>query len=149
MTIKSKKVNDVKKYLFDLWETTHFVKINNTVFNTDNTTLTYNFDTHVFEIFKSTDITFEKAILSVKKEDIITINNQTIILDDDIKSIIDSNWKTSAYMKINGFLFSMSECYNLFISNELIIYNEGGCNEVTRINIEDINSLIIDEKKVL
>lgn len=148
--MKSKKlVKDVKEYLFDLWEATHFVKINDKVFDANITVLTYDIEKQCFEIFRLTDYNFENAIWTVKKEDVITVNNQTIILPTDVKNIINERWKTADYIKINGFLFSTDECYNLFISNKLTIYNEGGYAEVTYINIEEINSLIIDEEKVL
>ena len=146
MAINRKKVIDIKEYLFDLWETTHFVKINNTVFNADITILTYDIEKQCFEIFRLTDYNFENTIWTVKKEDVITINNQKIILDAEIKNIINERWKTARCMKINNFLFFMNECYNLFISNKLLIYRHG---VGTEINVEEINSLIIDEERVL
>lgn len=146
MAINRKKVSDIKEYLFDLWETTHFVKINNTVFNADTTILTYDIEKQCFEIFRLTDYNFENTIWTVKKEDVITINNQKIILDAEIKNIINERWKTARCMKINNFLFFMNECYNLFISNKLLIYRHG---VGTEINVEEINSLIIDEERVL
>lgn len=142
----SRKISDIKEYLFDLWETTHFVKINNTVFNADTTILTYNIDKQYFELFRLTNDDFENPILSFKKEDVITVNNQKIILDDDVKNIINERWKTARCMKINNFLFFMNECYNLFISNKLLIYRHG---VGTEINVEEIDSLIIDEERVL
>lgn len=148
--MKNKKlVKDMKDFLFDLWETNHFVKINNTVCNADATILAYDAEKQCFEIYRLTDYNLENVILTVKKEDVIYVNDQEIISDVDLKNIINERWKTSKYIKINGFLFSTNECYNLFISNKLTIYNEGGYAEVTFINIEEINSLIIDEEKVL
>lgn len=146
MAINRKKVSDIKEYLFDLWETTHFVKINNTVFNTDLAILTYDIEKQCFEIFHLADYNFENAIWTVKKEDVITVNNQKIILNVDVKNIINERWKTARCIKINNFLFFMNECYNLFISDKLLIYRHG---VGTEINVDEINSLIIDEEKVL
>lgn len=145
--MKSKKlVKDVKEYLFDLWETTCFVKINNTVYNTDTTILTYYAENQCFELYRLTDYNFENVIWTVKKEDVIYINDQEIISDVDLKNIISERWKTAECMKINNFLFVMNECYNLFISNKLLIYRHG---VGTEINVDEISSLIIDEEKVL
>lgn len=145
--MKSKKlVKDVKEYLFDLWETNHFVKINNTVCNANTTILAYDAENQCFEIYRFTDYNFENVIWTVKKEDVIYINDQEIISDADLKNIINERWKTAECMKINNFLFVMNECYNLFISNKLLIYRHG---VGTEINVDEINSLIIDEEKVL
>lgn len=147
MTInRKKKISDIKEYLLDLWETTHFVKINNTIFNANITILTYHIEKQCFEIFRSSDYNFENAIWITKKEDVITVNNQKIILNDDVKNIINERWKTARCMKINNFLFFMNECYNLFISDKLLIYRHG---VGTEINVDEINSLIIDEERVL
>ena len=146
MTINRKKISDIKEYLFDLWETTHFVKINNTIFDANITILTYNIEKQCFEIFRSSDYNFENAIWVAKKEDVITVNNQKIIRNDDVKNIINERWKTARCMKINNFLFFMNECYNLFISDKLLIYRHG---VGTEINVDEINSLIIDEERML
>lgn len=148
--MKSKKlVRDVKKYLFDLWEKTHFVKINDKVFDTIITVLTYDIEKQCFEIFRLTDYNFEYAIWIVKKEDVITINNQTIILPIDIKNIINERWKTADYIKINGFSFCTEECFALFTLDKLLILNEEEGTDVASINIKEISSLIIDKERVL
>ena len=145
--MKSKKlVKDVKNFLFDLWETRPFVKINNTVYNTDTTILTYDAEKQCFEIYRLTDYNLENVIWTIKKEDVIYVNDQKIISDVDLKNIINERWTTANCMKINNFLFIMNECYNLFISDKLLIYRHG---VGTEINVEEINSLIIDEERVL
>jgi hypothetical protein len=147
--MKNKKlVRDVKEYLFDLWEATYFVKINNKVFNTNITILTYDIEKQCFEIFHLTDYNFENAIWTVKKENVITVNNQEIIRHDNIKNIINERWKTADYIKINGFSFCTEECFTLFTLDKLKILNEGGFTEVASINIKEISSLIIDEEVI-
>ena len=147
--MKNKKlVRDVKEYLFDLWETTSFVKINNTVFNTNITILTYDIEKQCFEIFHLTDYNFENAIWTVKKENVITVNNQEIIRHDNIINIINERWKTADYIKINGFSFCTEKCFTLFTLDKLKILNEDGFTEVASINITEISSLIIDEEVI-
>lgn len=68
---------------------------------------------------------------------------------EEFKNLIRRKWKTSDYIKINGFSFCTEECFILFTPDNLIILNEGGFTEVANIKMKDINSLIIDEKEML
>lgn len=166
------KLNELKDFLFDLWETTYFVRINGQVFNTGRTVLTYEDEAAIFEIFNITDKDFEHALWSIKKENIKTVNNKTVISNKYIKTTIDMKWdssywmkskklvrdvkeylfdlwKTADYIKINGVSFCTEECFILFTLDKLTILNEGGFTEVASIYIKEISSLIIDEERVL
>lgn len=149
MANKRKKVNDIKEYLFNLWKTIHFVNINELVFNTSSTVLAYNPDTQVFEIFPSSDTELEKAIWTVKKDDIITINNQEIILNAEIKNIINNKWATSEWIKINGFTFFTDECFQLFTCYSLMIFDYKTDKQIINILINDINSLETNNEVIL
>lgn len=149
MAISRKKVTDMKEYLFTLWETTYHVNINDKVFYTNDKVITYDSEDELFEIFYTTDRDFEHAIYAFRKEDVITINNEIIIREDMLKNIINRNWTSSFWMKINGFLFFMNDCYQITTDEVLIIYNKETYRKITSICLKEINSLIIDEEVIL
>ena len=144
-----KQVSDIKEYLFDLWETTYCVNINDKVFYTNDKVMTYDSEDELFEIFYTTDTNFEHAIYAFRKEDVRTINNETIIQNDVLKNIINRNWTSSYWMKINGFLFFMGDCYQITTDEVLIIFNKETYRKITSICLKDINSLIIDDEVIL
>lgn len=146
MKINYIRLNELKNFLFDLWETTYFVRINGQVFNTDNTVLTYEDADAIFEIFNITDRDFEHALWSIKKENIKTVNNKPVISNKYIATTINMKWDSSHWMKINGFLFFMSNCCQITTDEDLLIYNK---ETLTSICLKEINSLIIDDEVIL
>lgn len=63
--------------------------------------------------------------------------------------MIAKEWKDTHWMKINGFLFFMSECYQKSTDTVLIIYDKGTDIVITSIDIREIKSLIIDGEVIL
>lgn len=53
------------------------------------------------------------------------------------------------WMKINGFLFFMCDCYQVTTDTVLIIYDKETDRKITSICIKEINSLIIDDEVIL
>lgn len=62
---------------------------------------------------------------------------------------IAKEWKSSIWMKINGFLFFMYDCYQISTDTVLIIYDKETDRTITSISIKEINSLIIDNEVIL
>ena len=63
--------------------------------------------------------------------------------------MIATEWKDTHWMKINGFLFFMSDCYQISTDTVLIIYDKETDRTITSISIKEINSLIIDNEVIL
>lgn len=146
---KSEKVKNIKEYLFTLWETTDCVNINDKIFYTNDKVMTYDSKNELFEIFYTTDIDFKNAIWAFRKEDVRTVNNKIIIQKDVLKNIINKNWTSSYWMKINGFLFFMHDCYQINTDTVLIIYDKATNSKITSICLKEITSLIIDDEVIL
>ena len=147
MTVR-KKIENIKEYLFTLWETTYCVNINDNKFYTNDKIMTYDSENKLFEIFYNTDKDFEKPIYAFRKEDVKTINNTVIIQNDEIRYIINKKWSKSYWMKINGFLFFISDCYQIITDTVLIIYVKDTNIKITSICLTEINSLIIDDEVI-
>lgn len=143
-----KKIENIKEYLFTLWETTYCVNINDKIFYTNDKVMTYDSEDKLFEIFYNTDKDFKKPIYAFREEDVRTINNTIIIQIDKIKNIINRNWMSSCWMKINGFLFFMHDCYQIITDTVLIIYVKDTNIKITSICLKEINSLIIDDEVI-
>lgn len=68
---------------------------------------------------------------------------------EEVVKMIAKEWKASHWMKINGFLFFMCDCYQISTNTVLIIYDKETDIAITSIDIRDINSLIIDNEVIL
>lgn len=68
---------------------------------------------------------------------------------NELTKIITKKWRTSYWMKINGFLFFMYDCYQVSTDTVLIIYDKESDRKITSICIKEINSLIIDDEVIL
>lgn len=64
----------------------------------------------------------------------------------ELREIIEHKWNTSYWMRINGFLFFMSNCCQITTDENLLIYKQ---ETLTSICLKDINSLIIDDEVIL
>lgn len=73
-------VDDLEKYLFNLWETNKFVTINEIKFNTTEYVIAYDMLSEQFEIYSENDFYYEHLICSFLIPGIRTINNQIIIM---------------------------------------------------------------------
>ena len=67
---------------------------------------------------------------------------------EELKDMIKKEWKTSDYMKINGFTFDMEKCDSLITNHLLIIYDKETNRTVSSILITKIHSLIIDNEVI-
>ena len=67
----------------------------------------------------------------------------------EVVKMIAKKWKSSYWMKINGFLFSMYDCYQISTDTVLIIYDKETDRPITSIYIKEINSVIIDNEVIL
>lgn len=68
---------------------------------------------------------------------------------EEVVKMIAKEWKTSYWMKINGFLFFMHDCYQITTDTILIIFDKKTDRNITSIHIKEINSLIIDDEVIL
>ncbi len=67
----------------------------------------------------------------------------------EVAKMIAKKWKSSTWMKINGFLFFMYDCYQITTDTVLIIYDKETDRTITSTSIKEINSLIIDNEVIL
>lgn len=77
--IEVHEVENVKDYLFDLWEKTYQVAINDIVFDTKKINLAYDCETDIMEIYLSSDTHLENVLGSFNVNQIKTINNAVIV----------------------------------------------------------------------
>nr|DAX05104.1 MAG TPA: hypothetical protein [Caudoviricetes sp.] len=77
--IEMHEVENVKDYLFDLWEKTYQVAINDIVFDTEKINLAYDYETDIMEIYLSSDTHLENVLGSFNVNQIKTINNAVIV----------------------------------------------------------------------
>ena len=68
---------------------------------------------------------------------------------EEVVKMIAKKWKASHWMKINGFLFFMYDCYQITTDTVLIIYDKETDRTITSISIKEINSLMIDNEVIL
>lgn len=68
---------------------------------------------------------------------------------EEVVKMIAKEWKTSYWMKINGFLFFMYDCYQITTDTILILFDKETDRKITSICIKEINSLIIDDEVIL
>lgn len=68
---------------------------------------------------------------------------------EEVVKMIAKEWRTSYWMKINGFLFFMYDCYQITTDTVLIIYDKETDRKITSICLKEINSLIIDDEVIL
>ena len=73
--------DDLKRYLFNLWETYQLVTINEIKFDTDNYILAYDVISKQFKIYSENDSHYDHLICLFLPLSIKTINNQIIIVD--------------------------------------------------------------------
>ena len=73
--------DELKKYLFNLWETNEFITINGIKFDTVKYILAYDIASEQFEIYSENDSYYDYLICSFLSLSIKTINNQIITVE--------------------------------------------------------------------
>jgi hypothetical protein len=73
--------DELKNYLFNLWETNKFITINEIKFNTVEYILAYDIASEQFEIYSENDSSYDYLICSFLSLSIKTINNQIITVE--------------------------------------------------------------------
>lgn len=73
------EVENVADYLFDLWEKTYKVAINDIVFDTEKINIAYDFKNEVMEMYLLNDAYYENVLCSFNIKQIKTINNVVIV----------------------------------------------------------------------
>ena len=163
--------NNLKDWLFALWERNYHIEIDTVYFNTTQLNMLYDEQHDNIEFYNTKDKHLEDASCIINLKNIKNVegfnieivehhnNNQkenkmnykelTKIDFKELTKIIAKEWKTSYWMKINGFLFFMYDCYQITTDTILIIYDKESDRKITSICIKDINSLIIDDEVIL
>lgn len=67
---------------------------------------------------------------------------------EELKNLIEKEWKISDYMEINGFTFYMEKHDSLVTNHLLVIYDKETNKTVTSILFTKIRSLIIDNEVI-
>lgn len=94
MNVKKFKTNEeLKDFIFDVWEDLVEVTINDVLFNAVTDVLAYDRYSEIFEIYAYTDKIFEIPLVTFSLNNVETVNDFKIIVEEhvvkDINEIIN------------------------------------------------------------
>lgn len=164
--LKFISTDNFKDWMFTLWEQNYHIEINTVYFNTTKLNMFYDEQHKNIEFYNTKDIRLKDASCIINLKNIKNVEGFDIEIAEchsnkknykelrkidytELTKIIAKEWKASYWMKINDFLFFMNDCYQIATDTVLIIYDNETDRKITSICLKDINSLIIDDRKIL